>query len=480
MRKRFIQIISLLTFIFATIGCTEKYSISNNERYTLCFSTDTISFDTIFTTIGSPADKLIIYNRNNYGLKFGAYLGGGSDSPFRINIDGESGIQFSNMEIRDDDSIYCFISATLDKQQSREPIPVTDSLVFILESGITQKVQLLAYGQDIIILRGDSITTDRILTSEYPYYIYDSLTIKENATLYIEPGTSVHIHKNAGIKVYGKIVANGTADSIITFRGGRTDKLFEDLPYDQISDQWRGIHLTTSSYGNIFNHCDIRNSSFGIKADSSNIELLKLRISSSKLHNTTGHALELINCYSETGNSLIANSGGNCINISGGRHSFIFSTIANYYLWGSRNAAISIANNTSDNEFALEKADFINCIITGSSGNEFTTHFVDSINGDTTCIAEYTVQNSLIMVSDTTSKAFSNCLFDNIENEISGAKHFVHIADGDYKFDFRLDSLSSARGIANNLHTQDYPIDIDGNLRPVDTGPDAGCYQYSK
>ena len=98
-------------------------------------------------------------------------MGGGSDSPFRINLDGESGIQFSNMEIRDDDSIYCFISATLDKQQSREPIPVTDSLVFILESGITQKVQLLAYGQDIIILRGDSITIDRILTSEYPYYI---------------------------------------------------------------------------------------------------------------------------------------------------------------------------------------------------------------------------------------------------------------------------------------------------------------------
>ncbi|MGN1240585.1 MAG: hypothetical protein ACI4TV_06895, partial [Paludibacteraceae bacterium] len=45
-------------------------------------------------------------------------------------------------------------------------------------------------------------------------------------------------------------------------------------------------------------------------------------------------------------------------------------------------------------------------------------------------------------------------------------------------YDFRLDSLSPARGIGDSITALSYPIDRNGTSRQY-TLPDAGCYQYS-
>ena len=44
-------------------------------------------------------------------------------------------------------------------------------------------------------------------------------------------------------------------------------------------------------------------------------------------------------------------------------------------------------------------------------------------------------------------------------------------------YDFRLDSLSPARGIADSLLALPYPTDREGVSR-ANMRPDAGCYQY--
>ena len=47
----------------------------------------------------------------------------------------------------------------------------------------------------------------------------------------------------------------------------------------------------------------------------------------------------------------------------------------------------------------------------------------------------------------------------------------------EYKYyDFQLDSLSPARGIADSIVAKDYPADRLGNIRKPK--PDAGCYEY--
>ena len=47
-------------------GLDENYS--NNPNHRLSFSVDTLSFDTVFTTIGSATKEFMIYNRNDQPL----------------------------------------------------------------------------------------------------------------------------------------------------------------------------------------------------------------------------------------------------------------------------------------------------------------------------------------------------------------------------------------------------------------------------
>jgi hypothetical protein len=48
----------------------------------------------------------------------------------------------------------------------------------------------------------------------------------------------------------------------------------------------------------------------------------------------------------------------------------------------------------------------------------------------------------------------------------------------DAYFDFRLDSVSVARGIANKAIAEKYPLDLLGNDRIKDNSPDLGAYQW--
>ncbi|HUW92644.1 MAG TPA: hypothetical protein VMV74_05735, partial [Bacteroidales bacterium] len=79
-------IIVILTFLLC-LAC-DPY---RNARYgTVTFSCDTVYFDTVFSTIGSVTMEFRAINRNSEPLLIDRiYLGGGSGSPFRLNIDGE-------------------------------------------------------------------------------------------------------------------------------------------------------------------------------------------------------------------------------------------------------------------------------------------------------------------------------------------------------------------------------------------------------
>ena len=162
---RFFLITLITTVILILTGCTDDYRTTTSPHYRLNFSEDTISFDTVFTSIATPTSQLKLYNRHKFGLRFDAYLAGGDKSPFKINIDGNSGHSFHDMEIRNNDSLYCFVSANLNKLNHASPQPVCDSIIFMLESGTQQQVILMAYGQDVIIYKGKTIISDTILST---------------------------------------------------------------------------------------------------------------------------------------------------------------------------------------------------------------------------------------------------------------------------------------------------------------------------
>ena len=75
----------ILAFLFpACDGLEDHYS--TNPTYRLSFSTDTLAFDTVFSTIGSTTRQFMIYNRNNEPLNIeSVMLASGEATGFRMN-----------------------------------------------------------------------------------------------------------------------------------------------------------------------------------------------------------------------------------------------------------------------------------------------------------------------------------------------------------------------------------------------------------
>ena len=154
-------------------GLDENYS--NNPNHRLSFSVDTLSFDTVFTTIGSATKEFMIYNRNDQPLLISEImLASGEETGFRINVDGRKGDHFQNVRIQADDSLYVFVEVTVNPNASNQPLLVDDSIIFTT-NGVKQSVRLEAYGQNVNLYKnGLILTQDTHFTAERPYLIYDS------------------------------------------------------------------------------------------------------------------------------------------------------------------------------------------------------------------------------------------------------------------------------------------------------------------
>ncbi len=83
-----------LLYIFLVIlacisGCKKDNVVT--EEGELSFSSDTVTFDTVFTTLGSATLSFKIYNRGSSTLRIRSIsLAGAEHSFFHLNIDGES------------------------------------------------------------------------------------------------------------------------------------------------------------------------------------------------------------------------------------------------------------------------------------------------------------------------------------------------------------------------------------------------------
>ena len=178
-----VLIITIVSIIIFTACNEDNFSTSPNDRLT--FSTDTLTFDTVFTTLGSATAKILVFNRNNSALRI-SHLGiaGGKNSAFRINVDGSQSAdnQFGDIEIRAKDSMFIFVGVTVDPTNVNSPVLIQDSIVFET-NGVNQKIQLEAYGQDMIVFKNKYVLNDTTLTADKPYLIYGHLAIDTAKTL---------------------------------------------------------------------------------------------------------------------------------------------------------------------------------------------------------------------------------------------------------------------------------------------------------
>lgn len=465
---------------FFLCACSDDDSFSTSSSGLLTFSTDTVRLDTVFTTVPSSTRSFWVYNKSGDGLRcLSVRLANGNQTGFRVNVDGEylspeAGYQVQNVEIRKNDSVRIFVELTSPVNATDGPQLTEDDLVFHLESGVEQKVNLNAYTWNATLLRDVVINSDSTIDGrDKPVVIYGCLKVDSIATLRIAPGTTLFFHSDAGIDVYGKLIAEGTADENITFRGDRTDKMFDYLPYDLVSGQWRGIRLHGSSYGNRVSYADIHGTFDGIVCDSSDVSKHKLLLRNSIVHNCQGDGLRTYSSMVKVENSQLTNASGNCVAVYGGNVSMVHCTLAQFYPFSSsRGVALMFTNIDGDKIFPLERMDCINSIVTG-----YGEDMLYSIKADKATAFNYHFISSLVRISERGSdENFIDVKFENVEDtlSISGDGNFKLIDIDHQRYDFHLDAKSPAIGAAN----KDYSLPEDRDGTPRDDTPDIGCYEF--
>ena len=467
----------LLASVLLVVSCNEEADFSSDPSLRLHFSCDTICFDTLFTTIGSPTATMNVYNRNSSSLRIAnVSLVSGGKNGFRVNVDGQYSSYIQDLEIRRNDSLYVYVEVTPAENSAETPLMLTDSLCFTLESGVQQYITLLAYGRDAIFMRAPFFASDTLLQRGH-YVIYDSLVVGNNATLSITEGATLYFHSKAGLRVRGRLNAVGTKEQPIVFRGDRTDNLLNNLPYDRVPGQWAGITIDSASNNNRLEYCDIHSAKYGIKVEPGDTLQPRLWVESSRIENFDGNALECVNSKVDVVNSLLANARGNCVKVVGGRVRFVHCTIANFYVWKVRDVALALHNSFEGVSYPLREALFANCIIAGSGDDEIMGYF--SLLGDTIPDASnYKFVNSFInTISDDDNEDFVNIVYDNKEKHPFAKEHFRLVDHNLFIYDFHLTDSAAARGIAAKEYAELTKYDLDGVERPSDAA-DAGCYQF--
>lgn len=457
-------------------GLDENYSSNPNHR--LSFSVDTLSFDTVFTTIGSATKEFMIYNRNDRPLLISEILlASGEETGFRINVDGRKGDHFQNVRIQANDSLYVFVEVTVNPNASNQPLLVDDSILFTT-NGVRQSVRLEAYGQNVNLYKnGLVLTQDTHFTAERPYLIYDSLVISPNVTLNIDPGVTFYMHDTAKIVTHGTLIAQGTREAPIVFRGDRLDFILDDLlPYDRTPSQWGGIFFRSESFHNKMDHVIVRNGKTGLTFEKSSPDESKLQLSNSQITNMGENLFFALNCQIEVTNTELTNAGGGVVVLVGGEYRFVHCTLANFMTLEKRlTPCLTMANNANQESYPL-KAAFDNCIIDGSfdaGKEEHKGELLLSIGDDTPF--EYRFNHCVIKTKGSDNDHFKEVLFTN-------ASPSYQLRGGEknkYRFDFRPDSLTTLGvGKADISVTQHYPADRYGINRLTDNGPAIGAYEF--
>lgn len=483
------KIYLLLTFfvgvIFLFEGCRKENFVTDSSA-TVAFSTDSILFDTVFTTVGSTTQLLKVYNNNSDRIRISSIeLEGGNNSPYRLNVDGVPGNYHENVEIAGNDSMFIFVEVTLDPNDSSLPFVVEDYIHFNT-NGNNQEVVLTAWGQDAYFHVNQDLTSlqplepDAIWSNDKPHVIYGIAVVDSAQTLTITEGTEVYIHNNSGLWVRkGTLIVEGQLGNEVVFQGDRLEPFYDDQP-----GQW-GINVFGFNFGGIWltesldsriNYADIKNGTIGIQVDS----VSQAGIPALTLTNTKIQTMSAIGLYANSGadiegfNNLIANCGQSCgAFLYGGSYRLDFTTFANYWTLGTRQASAFVMTNWYEFQGSniirpITNTLFRNCIMYGNNASlsDFNEFALD------------------ILEDESQEYAFSHCLVDNNEIDLDGPRYSnmrivinneqIFLDPFNADFHPRSDNIP----IVNSAVGTEVSFDLDGTSRFIFGQPDMGCYEF--
>lgn len=432
------------------------------------FSVDTLKMGVVFTDEMTTTHRFTVRNAASKSMSISHIgLSGDGAQYFRLNVDGFSGREFNNVEIRGKDSIFVFVEATLPEANADLPIEI-NALVDFTTNGVNRSVVISAYGQDVVRLHGETVCSDTEFSSAKPYQIFDSLVVAPDATLTLAAGTRLLFHDKAALIVYGSLVCNGTVEKPVSLAGDRTGNVVTNISFDLMSRQWEGVEFKAGSHGNNLSHTVIKNTVNGVYIDGESApdKLTALTLYNCRLRNSGFTVLAAVHADIDATGCEFAEGGGGLVYLHGGQHSFNHCTFANYYLFSViTGPAIGFGHfdheTSDDSSLPLLSADISNSIIYGLG--------TDMSHGDLTGM-DIMVRNCLIKSNGTDDDNFINCIW--------GEDPLYYTVRNEYLFDYRLRDESPAIATADpNLTDSRAEIDAYGLRRGVT--PDIGAYVYS-
>lgn len=471
MKTRFLKDLFLFPpFLFLICGVffisCQKDSFITSPDAQLYTSADTLSFDTVFTSVGSVTKSFKIFNGNNRKLSLSnIQLAGGVTSPFKLNINGVSANHLQNIEISSNDSIYIFVQVTINPNSSNTPFILKDSIEIDF-NGNKHFVQLKAYGQNAIFLKKAVISGTQTWSSGLPYVISESVRVDTNSILNIKAGTKIYLHADAPFLVDGTLKVLGTKESPVVFSGDRIDEEYKDLPAS-----WPGIYFRNTSKNNSLEYAIIKNAYQGIVAQGrSTTSNPKLLMSKCIVENIYDAGILGINTEIYADNCLITNCGTNVALNYGGDYRFTFCTVAsfgNLYI-NHKNPVLQVSDFITDQGMVYTaplKAVFTNSIFWGGNGiveNEL------SVQKKGTGLFEVQFNHVLYKSKDDIADATFIASIKNIPPGFDSVNTSRNI------YDFRFTNNPFSPAINGGVPTS-FLYDLDGKLR--DNTPDLGCYE---
>jgi len=471
--RRFLLVALIPVALFFSCQPERNYIEDSNAR--LEFTIDTLFFDTVFTTVGTVTKAFSVKNTHNQFIRIDEIdLAGGAFSVFRINVDGESGLHFSDLDIAPHDSMYVFVEATLDPNGNDDILLIQDSIVF-QTNGNTQDVDLVAWGQDVHMMEGDRIDQPTTWQAGKPYLVIDYVYVDSLASLTIDPGVTVYLHKDAIIYVDGSLEVNGTLDEPVRFGGDRLEEF-----YDHIPGQWGLIYLTGTSHTNRISHAEIQNGTIGIliSATPESGLMPDLEISDCVINRMSSTGIYALNASVSGSNLVVGDCGGSCVALNyGGDYHFTHCTFANYWPSGFSHRQLPALLLTDyfvtydENENLLlykggvfDNAEFRNSIIYGAQSMELLIDSYDDLQ------LNYLFDYCLTRINPESLDYIADPLFSNIINNEDPLFDSIPVI-------YELDSLSPAIDAGLPGYAIEVPFDLNGNSRLDDAAPDLGALE---
>ena len=464
--KQYLNRVSLVLgfLILLLVGCRDDSYFSGKNS--LQYSSDTVWFDTVFTrkpgsSYPISVTKIVsIKNPEKLPVMASFGLAGGSASPYRVSVDGKTGIDIRDIEIGAEDSVFVFVQCKLEANNQNYPLLVVDSLIAKV-NGSEQKTILAAYGWDAHYFHDTIFNANTTFgDADKPYVIVGYMGVESGASLSVKAGVQIFASAQSSLYVAGTLDIQGSAAKRVSIRGNKPAWETQFMP-----NQWRGIHFLVGSSNNRIQYADIGNAVIGIRVDSLSVNLAPgLQLLNTRIQYCGQACLLGVTASIEAENCLFADAGTySFLGLLGGQYRFNHCTFADYSGFSPRSSGHFALSNTLRDAYgklldhAALNCSLYNSIVYGYNKEEL------QFNQSTLSAFVLHIENNVLK----TENPDGLLVFPNFQNK---NPNFIDTKRGHYA----LDTLSSAykkAGVFGNAVI----TDILG--KPRKPLADIGCYE---